>query len=83
MARDYRERGGFKEIAETIGKLKAEDISDVFSPSLLEKGREAEEKFAQACEHLAGAYQELLSIVERISKCSRDFKLGKRTENSS
>jgi len=65
MSRDYREMGGFKEVAETIEKFGAENV---IPKPLLEGGRKAELEFADACERLANCYSELLEIIEKAVK---------------
>lgn len=66
MANDYREEGGFKEVAETLAEAGA---SDVLPKKLLEDGRVAELAFADACERLAQCYENLLMAVkEKLSK---------------
>ena len=65
MAEAYRSNGGFKEVAETIGKFGAENL---FPKPLLEGGRKAELEFADACEKLANCYSKLLEIIEKAVK---------------
>lgn len=66
MANDYREQGGFKEVAETLAKAGAEEL---MPKALLEDGRRAELGFADACERLAQAYENLLmEIRAKINK---------------
>lgn len=65
MANDYRREGGFREVSETLEKLKA---GDVFPKELLERGRQAELKFADACAELAECYQQLLDFVKKVAE---------------
>ena len=67
MADDYRREGGFREVSETLEKLKA---GDVFPKELLERGRQAELKFADACAELAECYQQLLDFVKKAAGVS-------------
>jgi hypothetical protein len=67
MADDYRREGGFREVSETLEKLKA---GDVFPKDLLERGRQAELKFADACAELAECYQQLLDFVKKAAGVS-------------
>jgi len=66
MATDFRERGGFKEVAETLKSAMAENV---LPKQLLDEGRQAELVFADACEKLAQCYENLLmKIKEHIGK---------------
>lgn len=66
MANDYREHGGFKEVAETLA---SEGAAELIPQKLLEDGREAELNFAEACSRLAQCYENLLMAVkEKLSK---------------
>lgn len=66
MANDYREQGGFKEVAETLAKAGAVEL---LPKKLIDEGRVAELAFADACERLAQCYENLLMAVkEKLSK---------------
>jgi hypothetical protein len=65
MSKAYVEQGGFREVSETLEKLKA---GDVFPKELLERGRQAELKFADACAELAECYQQLLDFVKKVAE---------------
>lgn len=66
MADDYREHGGFKEVAETLA---SEGAVELIPQKLLNDGREAELNFAEACSRLAQCYENLLMAVkEKLSK---------------
>jgi len=67
MSKAYVEQGGFREVSETLEKLKA---GDVFPKDLLERGRQAELKFADACAELAECYQQLLDFVKKATGVS-------------
>lgn len=61
MANDYREKGGFKEVAETLTKISAEGL---IPKKLLDEGRQAELEFADACSKLATYYEKLLLYIK-------------------
>jgi hypothetical protein len=65
MSKAYVEQGGFREVSETVEKLKA---GDVFPKDLIERGRQAELKFADACAELAECYQQLLDFVKKVAE---------------
>jgi hypothetical protein len=52
-------------VSETLEKVKA---GDVFPKELLERGRQAELKFADACAELAECYQQLLDFVKKVAE---------------
>ncbi|MEM2281317.1 MAG: hypothetical protein QXZ68_04940 [Candidatus Bathyarchaeia archaeon] len=61
MANDYREQGGFKEVAETLAKCNAEHL---IPKAILDEGRSAELSFADSCDRLARAYENLLIQIK-------------------
>jgi hypothetical protein len=65
MSKAYVEQGGFREVSETLEKLKA---GDVFPKDLIERGRQAELRFADACAELAECYQQLLDFVKKVAE---------------
>jgi len=62
MANDYREQGGFKEVAETLSKFGSQEL---IPKQLLDDGRQAELRFADACDRLAQAYENLLMQIKK------------------
>ncbi|MEM2281264.1 MAG: hypothetical protein QXZ68_04675 [Candidatus Bathyarchaeia archaeon] len=62
MGNDYREQGGFKEVAETLAQSGRQEL---IPKQLLDDGRQAEIRFADACDQLARAYENLLTYIRR------------------
>ena len=61
MSRDYREMGGFKEVADILEKHQAGELVPY---ELLAEGRKRELEFADVCEKLADVYEKLLDHIK-------------------